>query len=191
MVLHMPQFSWVSVELRSCCATFGSGRINEKSEKKGIIMSVCLDPLGQLLLLLLIALALVKEAASVREPVLSVTLPAVMENCTHRCQCWYPRDKSIDQLRHSTCRTICNNSDTDHTRPCFNFDKCHVYSRSNCSLICSSSPYNCVANDFIMDSEQTNIVEIVSYTVIGIISFACIAAVIVYALRRSKLVNRK
>lgn len=156
-------------------------------------MSVCWDPHGQqlLLLLLLIALAVVQDVASVREPALSVTLPAEMENCTHRCQCWYPRDKSMDQLRHSTCRTICNNSDTDHTRPCLNFYKCHVTSRSNCSLICDSSPYNCIANDFIMQSEQSSVAEIVTYTVIGIICLVCIAAGIVYAVRRSKLVNRK
>lgn len=139
--------------------------------------------------LLLIALSAVKDASSVTVPVLSVQLPSEMEQCTQRCQCWYPRDKSMDLLRQSTCRKICDNSNTDYTRPCFDWQRCHVSSKSNCSLICSASPYNCIAMDFDM-SDKRNFAEILVYTAIGIVIVACIAAAIVYAVKRSKLVNR-
>lgn len=178
-----------SVEFRSCWATFACGRKKQINRKRNSSynMKGC-DLLGLLLpLLLLIVLTVEGNAASVKAPDKDKPFPRDMEQCASRCQCWYASDKPMNDLKTSKCLKFCGDN---YTRiPCFNWLKCSV--RSNCTISCSSTTYNCISKDnAIFDPPDGPYAAVLIYSTIGVVSFISVVAVIVliiFLVRRKRL----
>lgn len=189
MVVNVPQ-TWVQL------SSDRAGRHLHAAEKKQINrkrnssynMRDC-DLLGLLLLplLLLIGLTVEGDAASVKSPDKDKPFPRDMEQCASRCQCWYDSDKPMKDLKTSKCLKFCGDN---YTRiPCFNWLKCSV--RSNCTISCSSTTYNCISRDnAIFDQPDGPYAKVLIYSTIGVVSFIGVVAVVVliiFLVRRKRL----
>jgi len=122
-------------------------------------------------------------ALSVSAQVNDRPLPLEMTNCTRMCQCWFRNGTSMDLLSSSHCLNFCAD---DHTKPCFDWEKCRV-TKDVCRVHCGSLLFNCIAKDYHLDASQpTTFLEWLSYVLYAIVAVVCIAAIIIFTAKKAK-----
>lgn len=118
---------------------------------------------------------------SVSAQVYNRFLPLEMTNCTLKCHCWFRNGTSIDLLSSSNCLNFCAD---DHTKPCLNSENCSV-GKNTCEARCGSLSFNCI--DYPLDtSQQTTLVEWMSYALCAIVAVVCVAAIIHFTVKKFK-----